>query len=94
MEQCYIAMVSSVAVSVPPASAALNRKASAEESSEKGGTTTQAPRATVAFAQEKEGFDIPTAEEILSREEHPSLFSDFNRSLPPAVTKVRPCWHV
>ena len=74
---------------MPPASTALNRKVSSEDISEKGGTT-PAPRATVAFAQEKEGFDIPTAEEILSREEHPTLFSDFIRSLPSSVTKVCP----
>lgn len=79
-------MVASVAA--PPASAALPD----EHSEEKGNEIANTKRGTVAFAQEtKEGFDIPSVEEILSREEDPALFNAFTRSLSSSVSKVCPC---
>lgn len=66
--------------SAPPASAALPQKA----------TAARERTTTVAFAQEidKNAFDIPSVEDVLSREEDAGVFSDFTNSLCASVSQV------
>lgn len=96
-------MVSCIA-SAPPASAGLSPskdekahtdKASGTKLSTKAHTDKAPATANthVAFAEkEQEGFEIPSVEEILAREEDPAMFDGFTRSLPSSATQV--ClWH-
>jgi hypothetical protein len=89
-------MITAATASVPPASAGLQRKQGntvlCEQSDEKPGTNIRERGAIVAFAHQREetGFAIPSAEDILTRDEDPELFNGFLQSVCSSVCKVWP----